>query len=504
MRTKLKELLAKHTLFDTQTIEQHQHDAQEKKLSLLQYLLDHALISSKEIADIFARHLNTTVINFSKQQINDTPRHLLDSELLQTYAALPIKIENNHLHVAISDPDKLHHLNQYTFKTGLEIIPVVADHHALLLQINQHLATIIYSNKNINTATLVSQIINHAILKQASDLHFEPYPTCYRIRMRLDGLLYLLTELTPCKKNQMTNHLKVLANLDIAEKRFPQDGQLQINAITGKPYSCRISTCPTIYGEKIALRILYAEKNILSIDKLGLLQDDKNTFLHAIKKPQGMILITGPTGSGKSTTLYTLLSILNTSEKNIASVEDPIEIQLPNITQVNTNNKNGLDFSTILKAFLRQDPDVIMIGEIRDTETAKIAFRAAETGHLVLATLHTNSAIESITRLYNLGISYDTLASTLNLIAAQRLVRKLCVHCKKISYEKCADCNNGYSGRTGIYEILEVNHNIQNLILQKRPANEILQQSKIRLLRESAMTMVKSGTTDLDEIKRVI
>lgn len=383
-------------------------------------------------------------------------------------------------------------------------------------------------NTDTHIINLVEQILTDAINKNASDIHFELYAKNYRIRFRIDGILHEMMNLDPRFANRIVARLKIMSNLDIAERRMPQDGYF--NGTLGKKYDCRISTCPTLYGEKIVIRILNTCDSLLGIDDLGLELSQQKLFLDAINRPQGIILITGPTGSGKTVTLYAALNALNHNNKNISTVEDPVEINLRGINQVNIHSKIGLNFATILRSFLRQDPDIIMLGEIRDLETAEIAVKASQTGHLVFSTLHTNSAAESIVRLLNIGISTFNIDSSLTLVVHQRLVRKLCPCCKypeQTPYEHsliagfaknelnfipytaagCNKCNNGFKGRIGIFEILPISLHISEMIMQRKSAAAIFQKACAEgmiSLRRSALNKVRQGITSFAEINRIL
>lgn len=344
-----------------------------------------------------------------------------------------------------------------------------------------------------------------AINQNVSDIHFEPYNDKFRVRFRVDGLLHEYDFPPPQQKNAITARLKVLSNLDIAEKRLPQDGRFQLNNMFKKSMDFRISTCPTINGEKIVLRILESQSDILNINQLGMNENQKTHFFNAIHKSQGLILVTGPTGSGKTITLYSALDYLNKEEKNISTVEDPIEIQLSGINQVQINPKIGLTFSHTLRTFLRQDPDILMIGEIRDTETAETAIRAAQTGHLVLSTLHTNSAIESLSRLHYLGINLHNMIDSIELIVSQRLVRKSCIHCK--NGQDCQYCKKGYKGRTGIFEMLPFSIEHKQCIHSNENMTRLMQklkEEKLMNLWDSGIEKVKQGITTMDELKRIL
>lgn len=376
---------------------------------------------------------------------------------------------------------------------------------------------------NLNIETLdapivgfINELLNDAIAKNASDIHFEPFKENYRIRFRCDGILTTVSHSPIQLAPMITSRIKILSNLDISERRVPQDGRFSYYFSPIQSVDFRVSTCPTLHGEKIVLRLLESNKQLLSIDSLGMSSEQIDLYRKALNQTQGLILVTGPTGSGKTMTLYSGLSLLNTKEKNICSVEDPIEIQLPGINQVQVNIKTGLTFSTALRAFLRQDPDVIMVGEIRDRETADIAINASLTGHLVLSTLHTNSASECLVRLSNMGVPAYNIASSLSLIIGQRLVRCLCPYCKnpiknlKIyepSEGTCPHCNNGYQGRMGIFEVLLPSANMKEMISKKESAFKINQQAhreKIPNLRQSGLECVRSGLTSLSELNRII
>jgi type IV pilus assembly protein PilB len=371
----------------------------------------------------------------------------------------------------------------------------------------------------------VDDIIQHALQKSASDIHIEPYETHCRIRYRQDGILYEITEIANTLASRLITRLKVMAKLDISERRLPQDGRFQLQQAE-VAIDIRINTCPTLFGEKIVLRILDINKLSLNINTLGLTDAQKNIFLHTISAPQGLILVTGPTGSGKTVTLYSALNYLNIATKNISTIEDPVEIQLVGINQVNVNPKIGLSFSNMLRTLLRQDPDIIMVGEIRDTETAEIAIQAAQTGHLVLSTVHTNNAIDTLSRLHAMNIAAYHLINSLSLIIAQRLVRKLCCHCKipeilsadireqlkigdNVLYrpQGCQHCLHGYHGRIGIYEVLPITAAIIDLMIEGANNGEVSQQIENEgfiNLRQRGIQLVTQGITSLSEINRVI
>jgi type IV pilus assembly protein PilB len=348
----------------------------------------------------------------------------------------------------------------------------------------------------------VDQLIQHATQQRASDIHIESYEHCCRIRFRKDGILYVISEIPKHISSRLITRLKVMAKLDITEKRLPQDGRFKHHFM-----DVRINTCPAHFGEKIVLRLLDANQFSLDIDQLGMNAAQKNIFLKKITRPQGLILITGPTGSGKTLTLYSALNYLNSTEKNILTVEDPIEIKINGINQVNIHPKIGLDFSHVLRNFLRQDPDIIMVGEIRDLETAKIAVQAAQTGHLVLSTLHTNNTLETLTRLRSIGVEPHQIISSISLIIAQRLVRKICAFCNNHAASLCANCVNGYEGRTAIYEFLEISNELSELILTNSDLNTLEQQAKKQgfiSLYDAGHEKVNQGITTLAELQRAV
>lgn len=374
----------------------------------------------------------------------------------------------------------------------------------------------------------VHELLQEAVSKHASDIHFEPFAEYLRIRLRIDGVLYETAKLNSKLAASICVCLKIMSKLDIAEKRLPQDGRFTLKLPKNETRDCRLNTCPTMFGEKIVIRILDASHETLALEKLGLENEQQNILLKQIAQPHGLILVTGPTGSGKTLTLYTILKLLNSTAKNISTVEDPIEINIPGINQIEVNHKIGLNFATTLRALLRQDPDIIMLGEIRDLETAEIAIKAAQTGHLVLSTLHTNTAIETLNRLQNMGIQPFNLASSINLIIAQRLVRKLCPYCKKqlvlpkitldelglkidapenhkfFTVTGCNQCQLGFAGRTGVFEILPISQEIASMIMEHKNTLEIAVATKLRGLRAIAIDKALQGITSLEEVDRVV
>lgn len=487
------------------------HQATVHQLSLLDYLISNNLLTAQKIAQAIAEHFNLHYANLAKYKNSQLPTQYIHKEQLEKYALLPLEKKHNTLIIAISNPHYLHLLEEIKFHTKLKIQIVIAAHDQLMLAINKAVNETFYhaffkqkTMQENTVAALIDRILTDAIYRNASDIHFEPMQDVYRVRTRIDGILHETIQPTKQLALAIANRLKIMAALDIAERRLPQDGRFAFTMKTGMKRDCRISTCPTLCGEKSVIRILNPHKHLLNIDELGLSAASRQQFINAIHKPQGLVLVTGPTGSGKTISLYTALNLLNTIHKNIVTIEDPIEIQLDGINQVNVHPKAGLDFSTALRAFLRQDPDIIMVGEIRDYETAAMAIRAAHTGHLVLTTLHTNNTTEALTRLTNMGIASYNVASAVNLIIAQRLIRTLCPHCNAIG---CLLCTDGYNGRTGVFEILSITSTIRTLIANNASAAQLAahaQQEGMQTLWEAALDKVTAGVTSSAEIIRVI
>lgn len=499
--------------------------------------------------DFLAEEFNLETIELAKTNLTELPLEHIPATLLQQHEFLPIKLEKNRLSIAISDPSNIQLLNELKFLTQFELQLILADFYELksyrtmvLQQQDLHLkqkteqhelakivAEIVQettseneqaSNDNSPIARFIKKILAEAVQQNASDIHFETYQHNFRIRFRIDGVLHIWHAPPLILATRIITRLKIMAQLNIAERRLPQDGRCQCSLLD-REINLRVSTCPTINGEKVVLRILESLKINHDIASLGLLDLQQSLVLSALQQPQGMILVTGPTGSGKTVTLYTALQLLNKTERNLASVEDPVEIYLNGINQVNINLKTGLDFPIALRAFLRQDPDIIMIGEIRDLITTEIALKAAQTGHLVLSTLHTNNTSETIIRLLQMGIMPYQVASSVSLIIAQRLVRKLCEFCKltadpSIQFPElaqhyrangCDRCKSGYSGRIGIYEIMPVNNKLQEIILRDSNILELKKQAladgMIDLM-QAGLNKVEQGITSLEELFRVV
>jgi type IV pilus assembly protein PilB len=499
-----------------------------------------SLPDAKTLATQIAAEMQLEVFDISAIAIDDIIPDLLDDTFIRQYRVLPLAIEQHILRLAISEPAQMESISEIKFHTDLAVHPVIVEADKLSRLVDGYLSQRQYQSMaqfqltegdDTRIIQFVEQILQDALQRGASDIHLEPYKTAYRIRFRIDGILHKMAQFPLAVANRMVARLKVVAKLDISERRLPQDGRFSIAINTELSKDCRLSTCPTLFGEKIVLRILDANKVAFNIDDLGLADQQKSILMQAIYRPQGMVLVTGPTGSGKTISLYTILSLLNKLDKNICSVEEPVEITLPGINQVNVNLKAELTFAKVLRAFLRQDPDILMVGEIRDQETAETALKAAQTGHLVFSTLHTNSAIETLTRLMMMGISVVDVAHAVHLIIAQRLVRRLCHFCKQprvytkdillhvgflpkdlshlTVYEPvgCEHCMKGYSGRIGLFELLLITPEIVELIIAGTSIAIITraaQQQGMWFLRDSALHAVMAGVTSLEEIQRVV
>jgi type IV pilus assembly protein PilB len=486
---------------------------------------------------------------------------LIQEKLIRQHNALPLFKRGKRLYVAVSDPTNLQALDEFQFNTALNTYPILVDEQKLSVVIEKALDKADekldeFDNEDLDDIDLgpddsdkvedlseasiddtpvvrfINGILTHAIKAGASDIHFEPYEKKYRVRMRIDGILHEMKGAPVALGGRIAARLKVLSRLNIAERRVPQDGRMRLKLSKTKAIDFRVNTCPTLFGEKIVLRILDPTSAQLGIDALGYEEDQKETFLEIMHKPYGMVLVTGPTGSGKTVSLYTALNILNTGDRNISTAEDPAEISLPGVNQVNVHPAIGFTFSEALRAFLRQDPDIIMVGEIRDLETAEIAIKAAQTGHMVFSTLHTNDAPQTLTRLANMGVPAFNIASAVTLIIAQRLARRLCAKCKTkedlpkevllqegfsqeqidagISVHKavgCDSCTEGYKGRVGIYQVMPVSNAMGRIIMDGGNSMQLAEQATIEGiddLRKSGLKKVAAGLTSLEEINRVI
>lgn len=541
----LSALLITHQLIKPEQLEQAVHHAKNANLSLISYLVEHQLIDAKDIAKLMSQVSGIPIFDLDTLQ-SPPQTQWLDDKIILKYRILPLSKTNQGLKVATSDVLSLDVADVVRFHTQLQMIPVLVEEDKLSARLARVISGNIeldedneddfYEDEDIETQDaptikFVHKILTDAIKLGASDVHFEPYEKNYRIRYRIDGSMQIVSTPPINSANKLVARLKVMAKLDISERRKPQDGRLKLVVSEALSVDFRVSTLPTLFGEKIVLRLLDSKQALIGLDSLGLTPTQKSQFLHALNKVQGMILITGPTGSGKTISLYTALGLLNRPDVNILTAEDPIEIHLDGVNQVNINPKIQLDFADALRAFLRQDPDVIMVGEIRDIPTAQIAIKAAQTGHLVLSTLHTNSAAQTLTRLHSMGIESFHLASSISLVIAQRLARRLCDHCKRAIhipeqslleagfspediaenptiYEAvgCHRCRDGYLGRVGLFECLPITPSISLLIMQQKSSHAIEHQSIKEgnlTLRQSGILKVKQGIISLQEMHRV-
>lgn len=462
-----------------------------------------------EIWDLNREKMNQPpTIDLSESVLEDLPTQFIHAPWMQHYPVLPLKMHHKKLNVAIAEVATSELYQALQFHTGCDISWV----HVRPEQLNA-LRKKIFSQDTLQQASatfsvknFVDNLLQEAIEKKVSDMHFEPYEKSYRVRFRLDGLLVEMASAPLALHERVSAYLKVMAHLDTAERRLPQDGRFQSMGSDGNGIDCRMSSCPTVNGEKIVIRLLHRSSMQRDIDSLGFNAEQKQLFFNALKQPQGMIFVTGPTGSGKTVTLYTALQYLNHPKRNISTIEEPVEIKLPGINQVGVNLKAGLTFSKAVRAFLRQDPDVIMVGEIRDVETAQIAVSAAQTGHLVLSTLHANGAVETITRMTHMGVPSFQIADSVRLIIAQRLARKLCVHCQSPG-RGCPQCHQGYKGRIGLFELLPVTTEFCDQIVSGVDPVALYQsarQTGMMSLRESGLEKVALNLTTLEEIERVI
>ncbi|HZY34655.1 MAG TPA: type IV-A pilus assembly ATPase PilB [Rhodanobacter sp.] len=535
-------------------------DSGQQKATLGAWLLDHSLVDGADLTRIASAEFGMPMMDVAVLNPATMPLDLISEALITKHQALPLFRRGKRLYVGIADPMQSHALDEIKFHSNCMVEPILVERSSLQRVIESLLnnmrntmpdmgggeldeldlevgddeaeSTGIDANATDDAPVVkfVNKILVDAIRRGASDIHFEPFETQYRVRLRMDGMLKAVASPPLKMANRISSRLKVMAQLDIAEKRVPQDGRIKLNLSKTRAIDFRVSSLPTLFGEKIVLRILDGSSARIGIEKLGYEPEQQKLFVDSVVKPYGMVLVTGPTGSGKTVSLYTGLNMLNTAERNISTVEDPVEIRVEGINQVQQNVKRGMTFASALRSFLRQDPDVIMVGEIRDLETAEIAIKAAQTGHMVLSTLHTNDAAQTISRLMNMGIAPYNITSSVTLIIAQRLARRL-HECKKpmdlppqvllaagftqadidagmTIYEAvgCDGCNEGYKGRLGIYQVMPMLEDIQKIILQGGNALQIAEVAKaagINDLRASALLKVKQGLTSLTEIDRV-
>ena len=552
----LPRVLLQAKLLTAQQVESLTRSSTSEKIPFIDALIRSGTLQPLALAQFCSQTFGHPLLDLNALDTSSLPAKVIDERLMQTQRVVVLAKRSNKVCVAIADPTQTQALDQVKFQTGLSVDPVVVPQPQLLDLIaklsqstEQNLSDMIgddlenialvdesssnasdTSSSEIDDAPVVrflQKILTDAINMGASDLHFEPFEKFYRIRFRVDGVLREIAQPPLAIKEKLASRIKVISRLDISEKRVPQDGRMKLAVSATRSIDFRVSTLPTLFGEKIVMRILDGSQAQLGIDALGYDADQKALLLDAIQRPYGMVLVTGPTGSGKTVSLYTCLNLLNKPGINIATAEDPAEINLPGINQVNINDRAGLTFPVALKAFLRQDPDIIMVGEIRDLETADIAIKAAQTGHMVFSTLHTNDAPSTLTRLLNMGVAPFNIASAVNLITAQRLARRLCSCKQPVDYDTdtllaagfaeddlggwtayqpggCERCSqSGYKGRVGVYQVMPVTEAMEKIILAHGSALEIEAQAQrdgIRSLREAGLQKVKQGLTSLDEI----
>lgn len=559
-QSSLLSALTKHHVVTTAMVDEISADFISQKKPFIRYLVEDKKLNAENIANVLAKSFGYPLIDLANFDTSIVPDGIRNEKLIRKHSALPLFLRGKVLFVAMSDPTCLDALEEIQFNTGFSTELVLANESSLTACIEkvleedsdaldisdmdaEELAGIDVQEErqeednvaggdkeDAPIVVYINKILLDAIRKGASDLHFEPYEKSYRIRFRIDGILTEVAKPPVSLSARMAARLKVMSKLDIAERRVPQDGRIKLALSKKKSIDFRVSTLPTMWGEKIVMRILDSSSAMLGIDMLGYAPAQKQIYMDALAQPQGMILVTGPTGSGKTVSLYTGLNILNTDERNISTAEDPVEINLEGINQVQINTRAGLTFPSALRSFLRQDPDIVMVGEIRDLETAEIAIKASQTGHLVLSTLHTNSAAETLTRLLNMGVPSYNVASSVSIIIAQRLARRLCVQCKVEEHipeaellqqgfltEQVSDlllykpvgcdlCTGGYKGRVGIYEVIKISETTANLIMGGANSLDIAAQCQregYHNLRQSGLEKAALGVTSLEEINRV-
>ena len=540
---------------NAKTAEELSKSARERKSSFVTAVIGAGAMKADDLAHTLSGALALPLLDLNAVDAQRLPRNIVDQKIASQYQLLVLGKRGNRLFIGAADPTDQEAVERIKFATQLTPEWVIVEYDKLMRQLeaqnasaNEVLESMASADFDFDVSDddaaaetadvstevedapvvrFLQKMLIDAINMRASDLHFEPYEYTYRVRFRIDGELREITQPPVAIKEKLASRIKVISRMDIAEKRVPQDGRMKLK-FGSKAIDFRVSTLPTLFGEKVVIRILDPSSARLGIEALGYEKVEKDRLMQAIGRPYGMILVTGPTGSGKTVSLYTCLNILNQPGVNIATVEDPAEINLPGINQVNVNDRAGLTFAAALKSFLRQDPDIIMVGEIRDLETADIAIKAAQTGHLVMSTLHTNDAPTTLTRLLNMGVPPFNIASSVLLITAQRLARRLCENCKKpADYPRdsllkagfrpedvdgnwkpyravgCASCNNGYKGRVGLYQVMPISEAIQRIILSEGSALDIAKQAEVegvRDLRQAGLAKVRAGVTTLEEV----
>ena len=552
-----------NNLLDEETAREASEEAQKTRVPFVTHLVQNEIVSSREIAKSASDEFGTPLFDITTLDPDIVPKNLVHERLIRTNHAIPIFHRGNRLFVAVSDPTNRQGLDEIKFQTGIATEEVLVEENKLAGFIESYLESqeggglgdlgdedvdldleaveegggdpdeddASSAADDTPVVRFINKMLVDAIKGGSSDLHFEPFEKAYRVRFRTDGILHEVARPPVNLGPRIAARLKVMSQMDISERRVPQDGRIKLKISKSRAIDFRVNTLPVLYGEKVVLRILDPSSAKMGIDALGYEDDQKALYLEALHKPQGMFLVTGPTGSGKTVSLYTGLNILNTAKLNISTAEDPVEINMEGINQCPVNHKVGLDFSEALRSFLRQDPDIVMVGEIRDLETANISIKAAQTGHMVMSTLHTNSAPETLTRLRNMGVPAFNLATSINLIVAQRLARRLCECKEQLNIPKsamiekgfteqevddgleifgpkgCDKCKDGgYKGRIGIYEVMKITEEIQRIIMEDGNSLQIADVSRqqgFKTIFQSAMLKVKNGMTSLDEIDRV-
>lgn len=554
--------LVEDNLLDEAKAREASEESQKTRVPFVTHLVQNNLVSSRDIANAASEEFGTPLLDITALDPEAIPKNLVEEKLIRANHAMPVFHRGNRLFVAVSDPTNRKALDEIKFQTGITTEEVLVEENKLSSFIEAFLESQEGGglgnlgdddvdldleavdedggrgdDDDVSTAVddtpvvrFINKMLMDAIRGGASDLHFEPFEKAYRVRFRTDGVLHEVARPPVNLAPRISARLKVMSQMDISERRLPQDGRIKLKISKSKAIDFRVNTLPVLFGEKLCLRILDPSSAKMGIDALGYEDDQKKLYLEALHRPQGMFLVTGPTGSGKTVSLYTGINILNTPQLNISTAEDPVEINLEGVNQCPVNHKVGLDFSEALRSFLRQDPDIVMVGEIRDLETANIAIKAAQTGHMVMSTLHTNSAPETLTRLRNMGVPAFNLATSINLIVAQRLARRLCDCKKKLDIPKpallekgfseedvekgvevygpngCEKCSGGYKGRVGIYEVVKITPAISKIIMEDGNSIEIAEQCQrdgFRNIFQSALLKVKTGMTSLEEVDRV-
>ena len=560
--TGLPRRLVQEEICTEEVVQQAIAAAKKEKITLVNHLINNRLADAQDVAQAASHEFGVPTLNLEALAVDIEVCKLVNQDLLAKHKVLPLVKRGKRIFIAVSDPTNLHALDEIRFQTALSVEAVVVEQDKLDEAVGKAMEALdtsmdAYDDDDFDLENLeigaaedfhpdevssaeiddapvvrfVNKILLDAIRKGASDVHFEPFEKFFRVRVRQDGVLREVAKPPVALAGKVCARLKVMSRLDIAERRVPQDGRIKMRISKNRSIDFRMNTCPTLFGEKVVLRILDPTSAQMGIENLGYEDFQRILYEKQLAKPYGMILVTGPTGSGKTVSLYTGLNILNSIDRNISTAEDPVEINMPGVNQVNVNYKVGLNFATAMKAFLRQDPDVIMVGEIRDLETADIAIKAAQTGHLVLSTLHTNDAPNTLTRMVDMGVKPYAIASSISLIIAQRLARRLCNDCKetrdippeallKEGFTRedikqgltiygpvgCSRCTDGYKGRTGIYQVMPVTHEIGQIILQGGNATQVADQAALEGvwdLRRAALEKARHGITGLEEINRI-